>query len=170
MVVSGLCGELTTDMVERFPRDVVDRSPQYVVILGGTNDLGWNLPPSDIFQNLAMMYQKAQVAGITPIAVTVPSLRPLNITDSVESGGEQLLNTPEWHIIRSHIAQRVELNGQILEYCASKCIALVDLFVETAESDSKLLARPFSNDGLHLSTRGYKLLAELLLNQIFKEK
>jgi len=170
VVISGLCGELTAEMVERFTCDVVDRSPRYVVILGGTNDLGWNLPPSDIFHNLALMYNQAQAEGITPIAVTVPSLRPLELMDSAGSSERQLANTPEWHMIRAHIDRRLELNRRMLDYCASKRMAYVDLFSETAEPDSKLLALPFSNDGLHLSTRGYERLADLLWNQIFKER
>ncbi|TLY22944.1 MAG: hypothetical protein E6K68_01725, partial [Nitrospirae bacterium] len=40
--ISGVCGELTAEMVERFERDVVRHRPAWVVILGGTNDLGWN--------------------------------------------------------------------------------------------------------------------------------
>jgi len=168
VVISGLCGELTAEMVNRFSRDVLERSPRYVVILGGTNDLGWNLIPSDIFNNLAMMYGQAQAVGIIPIAVTVPSLRPLQAMDFVGSRELQLPNNPEWHMIRSHIERRLELNGRIQDYCVSRKIPCVDLFSETAEPESMLLAFSFSNDGLHLSTRGYKLLADLLWTQIFR--
>ena len=37
---SGVCGELTGEMVLRFRRDVLAHQPTFVVILGGTNDLG----------------------------------------------------------------------------------------------------------------------------------
>jgi lysophospholipase L1-like esterase len=169
VVISGLNGELTAEMVNRFRGDVLERFPRYVIILGGTNDLGWNRTPSDIFHNLAMMYEQAQVAGIIPIAVTVPSFRPLQMIDFSEASALQLSNNAEWQMIRSHIERRVELNGQIREYCVSWTISCVDLFSETAEADSRLLALSYSNDGLHLSTRGYKLLADLLWNQVFQD-
>lgn len=37
--ISGVCGEVTGDMVERFGQSVAGRKPDYVVILGGTNDV-----------------------------------------------------------------------------------------------------------------------------------
>jgi len=45
----------------------------------------------------------------------------------------------------------------------------VDLFTATAESGSQRLAAPHSNDGLHLTTAGYELLARLLYEQVFKD-
>src|SRR5690242_12953114 len=59
VTVSGVCGELTSEMAARFHRDVIEEAPDYAVILGGTNDLGWNLPPADIRGNLAGMYEAA---------------------------------------------------------------------------------------------------------------
>ena len=168
VVISGLNGELTTGMVNRFRQDVLERSPRYVIILGGTNDLGWNRTPSNIFKSLAMMYDQAQAGGITPIAVTVPSLRPLQIPNFSGASELPLSDNAEWQMISSHIERRVELNGRIQEYCVSKNIPCVDLFSETAEADSKLLALSYSNDGLHLSTPGYKLLADLLWIKVFR--
>ena len=43
--ISGICGEVTGEMVLRFRAAVLNRRPQTVVILGGTNDLGWNADP-----------------------------------------------------------------------------------------------------------------------------
>ena len=37
----GICGDLTSGMLERFSKDVVDEKADYVIILGGTNDVGW---------------------------------------------------------------------------------------------------------------------------------
>ena len=169
VVTSGLNGELTTGMVNRFRRDVLERSPRFVIILGGTNDLGWNLTPSVIFKNLATMYDQAQAESITPIAVTVPSFRPIPCPDVSKATELKLSNNVEWQMICSHIERRLELNGRIQEYCVSKKFPCVDLFSATAEADSNLLALSFSNDGLHLSTAGYKLLADLLWNEVFQE-
>ena len=170
IVVSGVCGEVTAEMLQRFPRDVLDPTPSYVVILGGTNDLGCNVTLSDILNHLTGMYQQAKAHGIQPIAITIPSLRfphdeSLNWTSSAPAP-----DSLEWKIIRSHIERRLELNKMILGYCSSHKIPCINLFTETAEQPSQLLAAQFSNDGLHLSTRGYEVLAQLLWDQVFQER
>src|SRR5919199_1487125 len=55
VAVSGICGELTGEMVLRFRRDVLQHAPGYVVILGGTNDLGRSARPEEIMRNLLKM-------------------------------------------------------------------------------------------------------------------
>lgn len=62
--ISGICGEVTGEMVLRFRGTVLDRKPQMVIILGGTNDLGWNADPAEIMRNLVKMYESARAASI----------------------------------------------------------------------------------------------------------
>ncbi len=145
--VSGICGELTAEMVCRFERDVLSRRPAWAVILGGTNDLGWERKPSEIMRHLTAMYEQAAVAGVRPVAVTVPSIRGFD----------------------DHIARRRELNALIAGYCAGHTLPCVDLFTATAEPETGRLALPYSSDGLHLTTAGYELLARLLYEQVFKD-
>ena len=61
--ISGICGELTGEMIVRFQRDVLNHQPGYVPILGGTNDLGWNASAPEIMRNLAMMYEQTLAMG-----------------------------------------------------------------------------------------------------------
>jgi lysophospholipase L1-like esterase len=159
VAVSGVCGELTGEMAMRFRRDVLDRSPAVVVVLGGTNDLGWNARPADIMRNLLKLHELALAAGIRPVAVTVPSIRP---EGSAEEG-----DGLRW--VEDHIARRLDLNRLLSEYCASRGVACVDLFTATAEPETCRLAAPYSNDGLHLSTDGYRLLARLLYEHVFAD-
>ena len=170
VVVSGMNGELTGQMVERFTKDVVDWDPQYVIILGGTNDLGWNYSPSEIFHNLGNMYDQAQSNGITPIAVTVPSLRRNQMMEPLSDSDSQIPSEAGLAMINSLIERRIDLNGQIQDYCLSKNIPWVDLFTDTADLNSKLLATQYSNDGLHFSSRGYKRLADLLWTKVLKNQ
>lgn len=154
VAISGVCGELTAEMTMRFRQDVLAHKPAYVIVLGGTNDLGWNARPSDIMRNLLKMYELALADGIRPVAVTVPSLR-----------AEGSMQDQEW--IEDHITRRRILNRLIGDYCASKGVACVDLFTATEEPGTGRLAAPYSNDGLHLTTEGYKCLAKLLYDQVF---
>ncbi|WP_447972547.1 SGNH/GDSL hydrolase family protein [Nitrospira sp. Kam-Ns4a] len=158
VAVSGVCGEVTADMAARFGADALAAKPAFVIILGGTNDLGWWLAPRDILQNLVAMYEQALAAGTQPIAVTVPSIR---------IGGEP--GTPAeraWE--QALIAPREALNRMIAEFCAGRGLACVDLFQATLEPGTRRLARAYSNDGLHLTTDGYRRFADLLYHQVFR--
>jgi len=147
---SGICGELTSEMVMRFRRDVLEHGPGYVPILGGTNDLGWNASPQEIMCNLITMYEQALAIGSLPIPVTVPSIR---VEDSSGSPEGQ-----EW--IAGHLTRRMQLNQFIHDYADSKGLVPVDLFAVTAELETGQLAAIYSNDGIHLTTAGYQLFAQ----------
>ena len=157
VVVSGVCGELTGEMVARFSRDVIARKPTGVVILGGTNDLGWQALPVEITSNLCTMYDMALAEEVRPIAVTVPSLR---VQGEIGTGEGRA-----W--LEEHIHHRRELNTMIQRVCREMRLACVDLFAATQEQDSGLLAEAYSNDGLHLTTEGYRRLADLLYAEVF---
>ncbi len=148
--VSGICGELTGEMVARFQRDVLDHQPKYVSILGGTNDLGCNVSPQHISANLITMYEQVLGMGSLPIPVTVPSIRVEGVAGSREGQA--------W--VAEHLACRSQLNQLIREYADSKGIAYVDLFAATVDSQDGQLAARYSNDGIHLTTAGYRLFAE----------
>jgi lysophospholipase L1-like esterase len=155
--VSGICGELTGEMSMRFRSAVLIYQPTYVVILGGTNDLGWDAAPADIMRNLLKMYELAAAAGIKPVPVTVPSIRM----------GDDLCSEEGRCWIMEHLERRRQLNGLILRYAESKRLAAFDLFTATAEPETHQLAAQYSNDGLHLNTAGYRLVAERLYQEVF---
>jgi lysophospholipase L1-like esterase len=155
--ISGVCGELTSEMTARFHRDVIEEGPDYAVILGGTNDLGWNVPPNEIRGNLVAMYEAALNAGIRPVAVTVPSLRVEGASDGFAE---------DW--VRDAVSRRDTLNRMIQEFCGSKGVPVVDLFGETAEPGTRYLDARYSNDGMHLTTEGYRRLADLLYDRVFQ--
>jgi acyl-CoA thioesterase I len=144
--ISGICGERTGEMVQRFRRVVLEQNPTYTVILGGSNDLGWDISLDRIIRHLEIMYEQAFAEGVKPIAVTVPSIRGLD----------------------RYIPGRKELNHLLSELCSRQNIPWIDLFTATAEADTGRLAEEYSNDGLHLTTAGYRLFATLLYERIFQ--
>ncbi len=167
VVIHGVCGETTQDMRTRFRAQVLDLLPQVVIILGGTNDLGVNLPSVTIFENLRFFYEAAQARGILPIAVTIPSLREDiwqddTLVDPRAVGGM----TP---VMQQAIALRVNLNQQILELGSQQKFPVIDWFTETCDSTTQALALEYSNDGLHLNVAGYRKLAELLKTQVLED-
>jgi lysophospholipase L1-like esterase len=137
----GINGELTEGMLGRFNRDVLGSKPDAVIILGGSNDLGWGLDPSSVAWNLTEMYRGALDHRIQPIACTIPSV--LGFDEGIEP--------------------RLRLNQIIKKTCAALGILCVDLFTATADSAGRL-RKEYSNDGLHLSTAGYEAMAEAMFS------
>lgn len=144
--VAGVSGETTADMLRRFDRQVLRPAPDYVILLGGTNDIGWGLPAEEIVQNLRRMYRAAVDAKIVPVACAIPSL--LGADD--------------------YIPPRLELNRRIQEEAAQQKIPFVDLFHPLADRSGRLLEN-YSQDGLHLTPEGYRKVACLLYESLFKE-
>jgi hypothetical protein len=103
------------------------------------------------------MYELARTSGIVPVPVTVPSVRV-----EVSGGGPE---AEAW--LEQHLERRRVLNGLIRDYAVSKHLAWVDLFTATVDPETRQLAGPYSNDGLHLTTAGYCLLARLLYDRVF---
>lgn len=169
VTVTGICGEVTQDMMGRFYRDVECHHPQAVVILGGTNDLGCGLLPPLIMKNLQHLYGQAQAAGIQAVGVTVPSICVSDETLMMptEVSGLVTRGIPQW--VQSHIKSRRALNGMIQDTCNTMQMACVDLFSGTSEGADGLLASVYSHDGLHLSRVGYERFAELVWHVLFEK-
>ena len=108
-------------------------------------------------QNLLKMYELAAAAGIEPVPVTVPSIR---VGDDLRSEEGR-----QWFAER--LKRRQQLNDLILRYAESRRLAAFDLFSATVEPETQQLAAGYSNDGLHLSTAGYRLFADRLYQEVF---
>ena len=130
----GICGDLTSGMLERFSKDVVDEKADYVIILGGTNDIGCGFDPTKIAHNLATMYDAGRNAGIVAVACSVPSIL----------GFDEL------------IPPRLSLNRMIRTEAEKRRLTFVDIFRATADSRTSRLSKDYSADGLHLNANGYR--------------
>ena len=157
VIIRGVNGEVTSEMVARFSRDVVQETPHSVVILGGTNDIGRHLSSTSISHNLIHLYERARAFEIQPVAVTIPSLR---MTDEAFSRD----------LLERQIEQRIVINQEIKAYCSQSGTPCLDLFSHTAEEGSLRLAETYSNDGIHLSSAGYELLAKLLWEKVWAQE
>ena len=67
----GISGQNTTQMLERFQKDVVDQNPKVVVIMGGTNDLAQGVSKDEIVDHILSMASMAEGAGIKVVLCTV---------------------------------------------------------------------------------------------------
>jgi len=139
----GVSGELTGEMLVRFNTGVLSLKPNFVIILGGTNDIGWGLSPNEVFNNLTQMYEAASKSEIETIACSVPSILGYD----------------------SLIPPRLTLNEMIRSYCIQNEMAFADIFRATADPKTNRLLDEYSNDGLHLNTYGYQKMADTIFEE-----
>jgi lysophospholipase L1-like esterase len=139
----GVSGDLTSGMLERFSRDVVDEKADYVIILGGTNDIGWGFDPAMIVHNLTTMYDTARNKGIVAVACSVPSI----------------LGFDEF------IPPRLHLNQMIRTETDKRSMPFMDLFTATADPRNNRLSEDYSADGLHLNTEGYQQISKYIFDK-----
>ena len=142
----GVNGDLTSGMLERFSRDVVDEKADYVIILGGTNDIGWGFDSRMIAHNLTSMYDGARNKGIGAVACSVPSVL----------GFDEL------------IPPRLDLNRAIRREAEERKMPFLDLFTATADQRNKRLLEDYSADGLHLNSKGYERMGKYVFDKWLK--
>jgi acyl-CoA thioesterase-1 len=139
----GINGDLTSGMFERFVRDVVHEKADYVIILGGANDIGWGFDPAMITHNLTAMYDAARIKGILAVGCSVPSIL----------GFDEL------------IPPRLQLNRMIRTEAEKRSIPFVDFFTATADPQTNRLSEDYSADGLHLNTEGYQRMGKYVFDK-----
>mmetsp|Transcript_68404 Transcript_68404/g.222522 ORF Transcript_68404/g.222522 Transcript_68404/m.222522 type:complete len:257 (+) Transcript_68404:61-831(+) len=121
---AGICGESTEDMVERLRRELRDfRSdgicPAFVLVLGGTNDLG-HMTPQQILCNVAKLRQIAHQAQAIPVALAIPRdefglgpvARLVNRGLRAEASGHNLLLADVSSVSGEHLSDGVHFTSE----------------------------------------------------------
>lgn len=142
----GISGQTTPQMLVRFRPDVIALHPAAVVILAGTNDIAGNTGPSTlemIEDNIASMSELAQANGIRVVLASV-----LPAYDYPWKPGLQ----PAPKI--------VALNRWIRDYANTHHAVYLDFWTAMADSVGGL-PKALSNDGVHPTAAGYKVMAPL---------
>ena len=137
----GVNGERTDQIAARFDRDVMQATPNVVIILAGVNDLYQGLPALHPIEHLREMYSRALGARI---GVVAGSILPFNTATHDQNARMRQVN--DW--IRTYAAREPRM-------------AFAD--TRRAVSDPGDADRLFdSPDGLHPSPEGYRRLAQAL--------
>lgn len=139
----GFSGNLTSDMLKRFDRDVLAFKPKLLVIMGGVNDIRTGIKADTVISNLNAIKGKCQKNGIIPVFLTVTPVNPPKMKSvaklDISSGWEN---------------EREKVN---------KWIKSQDYYVDVAEEmtdDRGFLADNLTTDGLHPDYEGKKHIGE----------
>jgi lysophospholipase L1-like esterase len=149
----GISGQTTPQMLVRFRQDVVALKPKVVVILAGTNDIAGNTGPSTIEMiedNLASMTEIAKANGIRVVLSSV-----LPVYDYA------------WRPGLEPAPKIVALNKWMKAYAARTGEVYLDYHSAMADARQGMRA-DLSNDGVHPTEAGYRVMAPLAEKAIAK--
>ncbi len=135
---AGVSGDNTTQMLARIDGDVLGYRPQYVYFMGGTNDVGNDVPYATTIANYAAIFAKIQQSGSILILATMTPRGFAGMTQA------RLLNM-------------VALNNWLQNYAArNPGVILIDMYRQvmdystlTTTSQGEPVAAWFDGQALH---------------------
>jgi lysophospholipase L1-like esterase len=150
----GIGGQTTSQMLPRFPADVIALQPKAVVILAGTNDIAGNSGPTlveTIEHNLAAMAEMAKAHGVKVVLASI-----LPVADDKQDANGNAVNRTQG---RPPATIRT-LNAWIADYARKNGHVYLDYFAATADAAGAFKA-DLNGDGLHPNAAGYAVMAPL---------
>ncbi len=146
----GIDGQTTPEMLVRFRQDVIDLHPKVLVVLAGTNDIAGvtgRASNEDIESNYASMAELARAHGLRTVFASV-----LPVNNYAPDSAESFALRPRARILA--------LNKWLKNYCAKNGCVYLDYFTALVD-DQGMLKRTLSDDGVHPTDAGYKIMAPL---------
>lgn len=148
-IPKGISGQVSSQILSRFRRDVLDLKPGTVVILCGTNDIALNQGPYDedlTMDNFKSMTELARLHGIN---VVLCSVIPCNHF--------------YWRSEVDAIPVKIEsLNERIKAYAETENIPFVDYYSSMVNPEDGSLKADYSLDGVHPNAAGYDVMEPLV--------
>ena len=148
----GISGQVTSQMLVRFRRDVISHKPKYVVFLGGINDIAKNLGDisiEDTFNNIVSMAELAKANRIKPILCLVFPTTTIGWRKEIEDP----------------LSKVNELNALISEYGRTHRIPVVE-YLSDIDKSSGRLPEAYSKDSIHPNLDGYKIMEQEILKYL----
>ena len=149
----GIGGQVTAQMLVRFRSDVINLSPDTVVILAGTNDVAMNqgyVSIDHIFENIQSM---CEIAVANNIKVILCSILP---ADSYSWS---------WEVSREVAVNSIrELNERIEAYAKKNGFGYADFFSPLSDGN-RVMKKEYhrnENDPVHPNLAGYKIMEDVI--------
>ena len=154
MINRGISGDTTGGMLARGQTEVFPEQPDYLLILGGINDIclagQYRIP----CMNIAAMVKQADAKGV-PVIMGLPL--PIAPED---------MHRMAWDVERDNVKNAGEcekLSWWLTNYCEERNISVVDFRSIFIRKDGSV-RRELFQDGVHPTAEGHRLMAEQVCN------
>ena len=149
MINRGIGGQTTPQMLLRFDQDVINASPEAVLILAGTNDIAGNTGEITLTEIRDNIDQMAEMAMENNIRVILCSVLPA-------------FDYP-WRPGRHPDKKIPQLNGLLKELAKEKNLYYLDFFTVMADERNGL-PKKLADDGVHPTPEGYAVMKRLTMD------
>ena len=151
----GISGQTTPQMLLRFYEDVLALKPTVMVLKAGINDIAQNNAPYDQTHTINNIKAIAQLARANKIKVILCSVLPANDF--------------RWRPGLEPADKVIALNIEIKKFADENKFFYLDLYSSVVD-DKKGMKKEYSEDGVHPTVEGYKVMEPLLEAAIAKVK
>ena len=151
----GISGQTTPQMLLRFYEDVLALKPTVMVLKAGINDIAQNNAPYDPTHTINNIKAIAQLARANKIKVILCSVLPANDF--------------RWRPGLEPADKVIALNDEIKKFADENNFYYLDLYSSVVD-DKKGMKKEYSEDGVHPTVEGYKVMEPLLEKAIAKVK
>ncbi|MFQ5832873.1 MAG: SGNH/GDSL hydrolase family protein [Candidatus Thorarchaeota archaeon] len=141
----GVPGDLAAAMPDRLARALESGKYEVIIILAGSNDLGWNYPAESVHASLRRLWDIARSGNHALVTCTVP---PIAAVYPLIQKGQRYLN----RMILSNVSDE-------------RNTICVNVFAVLADERGLLPSEYDSGDGLHFSLKGYRRLGEVIWDE-----
>lgn len=151
IVGRGISGQVTSQMLVRFRRDVLDLKPKYVAILAGTNDIAQNqgyISAENIVGNIISMVEIARANKIKPIVCSILPAAKYPWRPEIQS-----------------VPMVQKINQILKDYCKKHKVKYIDFYTPMADENNGL-PKKYANDGIHPTSDGYAVMEKVLLENL----
>jgi len=150
IINKGINGDTTPSMLSRFYTDVSSLNPDYVFIMGGTNDLLCGRSVSSIIDNIELMIKDSKNStvfiGIPPCIIE-------------EMAQKLFMPSTLYKYCSSNLPN---LREELIKLCKKYSINYIDFYSLTKNN----LDKSIFLDGIHLNSLGNILMSEEILKSI----
>lgn len=153
IVGRGISGQVTSQMLVRFRRDVLDLKPKYVAILAGTNDIAQNqgyISAENIVGNIISMVEIARANKIKPIVCSILPAAKYPWRPEIQS-----------------VPMVQKINQMLKDYCKKHKVKYIDFYTPMVDENNGL-PKKYANDGIHPTSDGYAVMEKVLLENLNK--
>ena len=163
VINTGVAGQQSFEMLERFERDVVAKRPRAVIVWGFINDVFRSAPDkmdaalARVRDGYTRMVAIARANGIEPILATEVTVRPVDSWSEMVMGpiGRLLGKESNAERINKHV---LATNRWLMDYARQERLLLIDLQGTLSEA-SGLRRKEFAlEDGSHIPPAGYEAI------------
>jgi acyl-CoA thioesterase-1 len=161
VINQGIGGDTTQGMLSRFHSEVIAQKPEFVFIMGGTNDLWWGLEVNAVLGNIFSMVFQARHYGVAPV-IGLPM--PVHT-----EAARQNDFSPPWDGYGQLKEKMVLFVEKTIRTAQESEVAVINLHSPFFDNREKIREDLFLPDGLHPNRAGHLKISSTIVSELRKQ-